>query len=326
MSLKNLVDRRSLLAGGAALSVATAFPAAAEALPDRFTRFPIWPAQAPGGEGVTVTQIETLRSPGGEPWNTDVSHIATPSLTMIRPARPNGGALLIIPGGGYSRIAIGHEGYPTAKHFAAAGYCCFILLYRMPADGWAAGPDAPLQDAQRAVRVIRSRATSDGFDPARIGVIGFSAGGHLAARLSSEPIATYRFSDDIDTQPLTLMAAALLYPVILTDGPAAHLRSRNELLGATPTPDRIAAFAGNAKVAATTPPTFLAHALDDRGVPVDNSLAMLASLRGARVRSEAHFFERGGHGFGVTLPADGPIPWPDLFTRWARKHALAPRT
>lgn len=319
------IDRRSLLAGGAAVGVTASLPVAAQLVPPKFERFPIWPAAAPGGVSVSFAQVETPRSTDGPAWNSNVSHIVTPSLTVLKPERPNGGAILLIPGGGYSRIAIGHEGYPVASLFAAAGYCCYILLYRMPADGWEAGPDAPLQDAQRAVRTIRSRARVDGFDPGRIGVIGFSAGGHLAARLISESRPAYASLDDVDAQPFTVAGAGLLYPVILTEGPAAHMRSRTELLGPSPSPERIASYAGNAKVSAATPPTFIAHALDDKGVPADNSLAMLASLRAAGVKAELHLFERGGHGFGISLPADAPIPWPSLFLRWARRHLLSAR-
>jgi acetyl esterase/lipase len=218
------IDRRTLITAAALSGLAA--PAAAATLgqsipvPQGFTRFPIWKGPAPGGEKVTVKEEEALRKPDGPADDSFFAHIVTPTLTMLRPARPNGAAMLLIPGGGYTRVAIGHEGYAIARRFAEAGYTCFVLLYRLPADGWAAGADAPLQDAQRALRVIRSLAPREQFSPERIGVIGFSAGGHLAAWLSTRaPRETYAPRDAIDREPLNLSVAGLMYPVIMMEGP-----------------------------------------------------------------------------------------------------------
>lgn len=316
------IDRRTLMGAGLALGLGSG-RVSAQHVPDGFVRMPLWPDDPPGGASVTVVEQESLRTPGSPRDDTAFTHVRRPTLTMLRPARLNGGALLLIPGGGYRRVAIGHEGYQIARHFAALGYCCYILVYRLPADSWAAGADAPLQDAQRALRLVRSRATGDGFDPAKIGTIGFSAGGHLAARLAARADRpAYAAIDAHDALPLTLAVAGLLYPVVLLDGPYAHRGSRGEMLGSAPVPERARSLSADRGIGREMPPTFLAHALDDASVPPENSLAMLTALRAADVPAEAHLFESGGHGFGLKLSDGTPSPWPGLFTGWARRHGM----
>ncbi len=319
-----LIDRRRLLGGAAALALAGhAARALAETfpLPRGFTRFPIWPGKAPGSDGVTVVEKEGLRRPDSPPDDTYFEHVVTPTLTMLRPKTPNGAAMLLIPGGGYVRVAIGLEGYEIARRLASAGYTCFILLYRLPADGWAAGSDAPLQDAQRALRTVRSMAPKEGFDPARIGVLGFSAGGHLAAWLATQDAKpSYPPQDAIDRQPLGVKVAGLLYPVIMMDGPFAHPGSRLNLLGKDPTPERARAYSMEQNVAADAPPTFIAQAIDDRTVPIQNATAMMMALKQRNVPVEAHIFEAGGHGFGIGAAAAAASAWPELFLAFARRH------
>ncbi len=319
------MDRRMLMGSAAALGLLGATGARAEAfpVPNGFTRMPIWPGKAPGSDGVSVTEDEKLRKPGGPPDDTFFEHIVTPTLTILRPKKPNGAAMLLMPGGGYVRIAIGHEGYEIARRLAAAGYTCFILLYRLPADGWGGGPDAPLQDAQRALRLIRSMAPEMRLDPTRIGVMGFSAGGHLAAWLSIHGAReSYAPVDAVDRQPLGVRVAALMYPVIQMDGVSVHAGSRRQLLGPNPTPAQLKAYSMEIDVAKDAPPTFLAHAADDMVVPVENSLAVVAALRERKVPVECHIFESGGHGFGLA-PADTAVnDWPDLFIAFAKRHGL----
>lgn len=321
------LDRRSVIAAASGLGLGLmAAPALAQGfpVPQGFVRFPLWKGKAPGSERVTVKEEEALRKPDGPADDTYFAHIVTPTLTMLRPVRPNGAAMLLIPGGGYRRVAIGHEGYAIARRFAEAGYTCFILLYRLPGDGWAAGAEAPLQDAQRALRIVRNMAAREGFDDNRIGVMGFSAGGHLAAWLTSRaPVEIYRPADAIDKEPLHTNVAALMYPVIQMEGAFVHAGSRTELLGATPTAERMKSYSMDQDVTATTPPTFLAHAIDDKVVPVENSLSMLESLRARAIPAECHLFETGGHGFGLTQGADAaPAHWPDLFLAFAKRHGV----
>ncbi|WP_298399948.1 alpha/beta hydrolase [Sphingobium sp.] len=334
-----MIDRRTLLAGtvasaamgGSALgqtptnrgTVQTGpFP-----LPQGFERFPIWPGKAPGGEHVRVQEVETLRRPDSGPDDGVFAHVTTPTLTLLRPAsvgaRPNGAAMLLIPGGGYSRVAIGHEGYNVARRLAAAGYACFSLLYRLPGDGWAAGAEAPLQDAQRALRLARALALREHYDANRVGVIGFSAGGHLAAWLTSRaPVESYKAIDAADREPIKAAVAAYIYPVIQMEGPFVHTGSRTQLLGPEPTAERMRTYSLDQDVSAETPPVFLAHAIDDPAVPVENSLAMLAALRARKIPTECHLFETGGHGFGLVAPPAAPAPWPDLFLQFAKRHAI----
>lgn len=322
-----LIDRRTLLAASvAALALrGTGSDAATPAfpLPQGFARFPIWPGKAPGGDAVTVIEKEALRRPDSPPDDTYFEHVVTPTLTMLRPKKPNGAAMLLIPGGGYIRVAIGLEGYEIARHLAAAGYTCFILLYRLPADGWTAGAEAPLQDAQRALRTVRSMASREGFDPARVGVMGFSAGGHLAAWLATQDAKdSYQPIDAIDRQPLGVKVAALMYPVIMMDGPYSHTGSRRQLLGENPSSERAQAYSMEQHVAADAPPTFIAHAVDDKTVPVQNSFSMMMALKQQNVPVETHFFEAGGHGFGIGAKSAATAAWPDLFLAFARRHGV----
>jgi acetyl esterase/lipase len=183
------IDRRSLLASAAGLAAAASLRAATDA-PVAGTSFPLWPGAVPGGAGLSVRDESIKRSPTGSDDDIAWPHVATPTLTVSRAARPNGAAILLVPGGAYTRVALQRGGSGIARRFAALGITTFDLLYRLPHDGWAAGPDAPLQDAQRALRLIRARAGEWGIDPKRVAVLGFSAGGHLAARLGSRAART----------------------------------------------------------------------------------------------------------------------------------------
>ncbi len=325
-----IVDRRSILASAAALGAAGAvsgvLPGCVQAvipLPAGFVRMPLWPATAPGGAGVRVTEISALRYPEQGTDTLYQDHLVTPTLTMVRAQRPNGGALLLIPGGGYRRVSTGLEGYVIARRFAAAGYTCFVLSYRMPADGWTAGADTPLQDAQRGLRLVRSLAEREKIDPARVGVIGFSAGGHLAAWLATRPPReTYAAIDAVDRQPLGVAAAALMYPVITLRDPFAHAGSREQLLGATPAADRVAAYSMEDGVMPAPPPVFLAHAFDDKTVPYQNSLLMAAALRAQGGAVECQLYEAGGHGFGIGAKAPAASGWSDAYLTFLHRHGL----
>ncbi|WP_119680870.1 alpha/beta hydrolase [Indioceanicola profundi] len=287
--------------------------------------WPLWPAEPPGGELVTVVQ-EVLDRPA-PPGLRDraVTGIRAPTLTVFRPARPTGAAMLLIPGGGYARVVVDKEGLETARWLADRGIAAYVLLYRLPADGWAAGADAPLQDAQRAMRLIRSHAAAEGVSPDRVGVMGFSAGGHLAARLAAEADREiYAPVDGADSLSARPTLAALIYPVIAMDGAAVHAGSRTHLLGSSPSLAEMAALSAQNRVTSQTPPTFLLHAMDDTAVPPENALIMVQALRAAGVPVEAHLFEEGGHGFGLRAIAGKPVAaWPDLFLTWAMRKGLS---
>jgi acetyl esterase/lipase len=285
----------------------------------------LWPENPPGGERVTAVQAEVERSQDPTFHDVAVVHTTTPTLTFFQAPHPNGASVLIIPGGGYQRVVVGKEGFEIAKRLTSHGVSAFVLLYRLPADGWSAGPDAPLQDAQRAVRLMRSRAQMLKLDPARIAVMGFSAGGHLAARLATRfDLETYRPIDATDSLSPRPDLAALGYPVISFIEGVAHLGSRTQMLGPNPKAERIQAYSAEIDVPNRTPPCFLMCAADDDVVPVENSILMFQSLRRMNVAAALHVFDRGGHGFGLWPRQDPSDPsassWPELFLEWSRGH------
>jgi acetyl esterase/lipase len=289
--------------------------------PDPTEMIRLWPGAAPGGEGVTVTPKVVERSTDPAFHDRYAQYTTDPVLTVLRPRRPNGASLLLIPGGGYRWAVVDKEGLDCARVFAAAGATCFVLRYRLPGDGWAAGPDAPLQDAQRALRLVRARAMAEGLDPARVAVLGASAGGHLAGMLTARTDQTYAPVDPADALSMRPDLSILLYPVATMADPHAHAGSRLQMLGEAPTAEAISRYSLERMDWSGRPPTFLLHAMDDASVPVENSLRLLAALRAAGVPAEAHLFEEGGHGFGVRLIQGRPAAaWPQLVLAWAARR------
>jgi acetyl esterase/lipase len=282
----------------------------------------VWPGGAPGAQKVTAREALVERLPDGPLRDRFAEHVTNPLLTLFAPkGTANGITLLIVPGGGYVRVVIDKEGFEAAEWFSARGFTCAVLRYRLPADGWAAGPDAPVHDAMRAVRILRSRPLAAGEPPPRIGVMGFSAGGHLVARLITEQALGYERRDAADELPARPDFAVLMYPVIATMGPGAHRGSVQQLLASGVKEADLSRLSPNLNVTADTPPTLLVHAGDDASVPVENSLLMYAALRKAGVRSELHLFDQGGHGFGLRAIAGKDVAaWPALVESWAH-HA-----
>ena len=277
----------------------------------------LWPSGAPGGERVSVRELFIERSPDGPLRDRYVEHVTRPTVTWFHPrSNANGITLLIVPGGGYERVVIDKEGFESAEWFAQRGFDCAVLRYRLPADGWAAGADVPIHDIQRAVRLLRSAGRPSG--PGRIGIIGFSAGGHATARFITQPGITYPRVDAIDEAAPGVDFAVLMYPVIATTGPSAHAGSAQRLQASGIARSSLEAYSPNLGVDAHTPPTLLVHAADDQAVPVENSLMMFEALRKAGVRSELHVFDRGGHGFGMRAIAGKDVSaWPSLAESWA---------
>jgi acetyl esterase/lipase len=324
-----ITTRRGAL--GLAAAAATPLPALVMtpvsqtlAPPDPIETIRLWPHGAPGGERVTVTPVVTERSNDPAFHDRFARYTTDPTLTVLRPERPNGASLLLIPGGGYKWAVVDKEGLDCARVFAAAGVTCFVLRYRLPGDGWAAGPDAPLQDAQRALRLVRARATGDGLDPARVAVLGASAGGHLAGMLTARTDQTYAPVDEADAVSMRPDLSILLYPVATMSDPFVHAGSRKEMLGETPSTEAIDRYSLERLDWTGRPPVFLLHAMDDEAVPVENSLSLLPVIRAAGVPVEAHLFQEGGHGFGIRLIADKPAAvWPELVLRWAQRRGWA---
>jgi acetyl esterase/lipase len=327
------IDRRSLLLAGLAAGLAgrgraqtppPATPASRWLVePDPTETLDLWPG-IPPRTGAPLA--EEVRERSTDPAYNDriVLHVARPRLAVFRPDRPNGAAALIMPGGGYSWVVIDKEGYELARWLAARGVTAFVLFYRLPQDGWTAGPDAPLADAQRAVRLIRHRAADYGVDTARVCAVGFSAGGHVCAslltRFAAEVYAPIDAADALSARP---DAAAPIYPVVSMSAPDAHGGSRANLIGADASPERERAYSPHLHVPADAPPCFLLHAEDDPSVPVANTLLLREALRARGVATETHLFPDGGHGFGLRLARGTSVArWPDLSFAWGRHRGL----
>ena len=283
--------------------------------------YKLWPKKAPGAPRALPRANPTMNGPKGgrELW---LRGVATPEIHVFRPARPDGSALLSLPGGGYEFLSVQNEGLDVAQRFNATHTTVFVLVYRLPGEGWSNQHLVALQDAQRAMRLIRSRSRFFNVDPRRLGVIGFSAGGHLAADLAtSHSEQTYSKIDSADRESARPAFVGLVYPVTSLRPRLGHGGSMKNLLGPDPTPVLIDARSPVLRVTSDTPPSFLVHALDDPVVVLENSLEWIAAARAAKVPVEAHLFAAGGHGFGLHLPKDMPgSDWPDLFELWMRKN------
>jgi acetyl esterase/lipase len=315
------VDRRSFLALGGTLLLAQASaqerklapPPPPKVLPENWKKapsIPLWPGRPPGS-GFKAQTLPADWSP------VFLRNVSTPDLRVFRPERPNGHALLVIPGGAYWFVSAGNEGAELAPRMTAQGVTVFVLTYRLPGEGWENRADVPLQDAQRAMRVIRSQASQYGIDPNKVSALGFSAGGHLTATLATQHAEkAYKTVDAADELSARPFAAGLVYPVITMEKPWTHMQSRGLLLGDNPTDSEVSRRSAEKHVDASTPPVFIVHAMDDAAVPVENSLHMMNALREAKRPVEAHLIQEGGHAFGVGYPNTASAHWIELFSTW----------
>ena len=324
----NVQDRRAFLALSGALALArasAAIPAEAplspppppKALPKVWLsapRIPLWPGDPPGAAGFAPQPLPPDWSP------VFLRNIAKPELRVFHPARPNGQALLVIPGGAYQFVSVANEGVDVAQRMNAYGVTVCVLTYRLPGEGWKNRSDVPLQDAQRAMRVIRSRASELGIDAKKVSVLGFSAGGHLAATLATQyserAYESIDSADELDPRPC---AAGLIYPVVTMAKPLTHEMSRKLLLGESPSEEAVERRSAERHVDSATPPAFLVHAFDDKAVPVENSLQFMNAMRAAQRPVEAHFLQEGGHAFGIGYPQSPCGYWTELFTSWLER-------
>jgi acetyl esterase/lipase len=276
------------------------------------TVMPLWPEGVPGAKANPVPE----RIDGGS-----ITHVVDPTLTYYpaAPGRAAATAVIVCPGGGYEFLAFDHEGRKYAQWLSSLGVAAFVLKYRLSDFGH----PAPLQDVLRAIRTVRAHAADYGVAPDRIGVIGSSAGGHLAASaatLYDDPAGrTGAPLDAVSARPDFLM---LMYPVITLMPPYAHAGSRHALLGANPAPELVKAMSLETRVGPHTPPTFLVQAQDDDIVPVDNAILFFQALTRAHVPVEMHIYERGGHGFGITPGHGDASLWPQRAEEWLRDHKL----
>lgn len=275
----------------------------------------LWPAGAPGGPATSGPENVSAKG--------SITNVSRPRLNVYRPARPNGAAVMVIAGGGYAHIEAGEESTPACQWLQASGVTAFELIYRLPQDGWP--PAAPFQDGQRAMRIVRAGASSYNVDPARIGAIGFSAGGHLAAMTAVRPDnQLYPPIDSVDEASARPDFVGLIYPVLSMMAPFDQTHARREILGHQPPLAESEEYSAERHVGERAPPMFLAQAADDPISPLDNSLMMFAALRAARRPAELHVFQTGGHGWGMGRPETEVRAWPALFATWTRRNGFLP--
>jgi len=306
---------KQLGAGMLAASTSASALASSESWPPAPATIPLWPEGVPGARA----GLEPERYVDGR-----ISRVAAPDLTVYPPAvdRANGSAVIICPGGGYERLAIQREGEQYARWLSNLGVTAFVLKYRMREFGH----PAPLQDVLRAVRLVRSQAAHYKLHQDRIGVMGSSAGGHLAASagtLFDHPLGrTGHALDAVSARPDFLV---LMYPVIALDGPAAHMGSRNALLGAAPSAADVELMSVARQVTARTPPTLLIHTQADAAVPVENSILFYQALTRAKVPAEMYLFEHGEHGMGMRTGLGTATAWPRRAEEWLQGRGLLDR-
>ena len=270
------------------------------------TAIPLWPGTPPGEKEALGPEKDTTKSPGPLVAGKTVIRlgpVGTPTMTLYRAPRENntGATVVVFPGGGYSILAMDLEGTEVCQWLNSVGVNCALVKYRVPVRAGLPRHAPPLQDAQRAVGMVRHRAAEWSLDPKRIGVLGFSAGGHLVAVLSTNYDArTYDAVDDADKVSCRPDFTLLIYP--------AYLTAKS---------DHGPILAPELKVTANTPPSFLIQAEDD-GVGVENTLVYYAALRTAKVPAEAHLYPTGGHGYGLRSTQNPITGWPRLAEPWMR--------
>jgi len=279
--------------------------------------FPIWSqGEAPGARTSSV-QLQIIdRAKDGELSDRAVLGVRAPEITVYKPKESNGIGVLITPGGAFVRTAIDKEGSDLAPLMNDRGFTLFVLTYRLPGDGHEEGVNAPLADAQRAMRVLRERSEKWGLK--KIGVMGFSAGGHVAASLGTRyDEQVYQPVDEIDTLGAQPDFLVLVYPVINMELMISNVGSLRTLFGDTPTAEQLKRLSPDQNVTDKTAPAFILHTLDDTTVPIENSLSMFNALREKNVPVEMHLFKQGGHGFGLRGVADSPTgQWLFLLMNW----------
>ena len=268
----------------------------------------LWPDVAPGGGGPGGAVRLSARGA--------LSQIARPQLTVWRPAVPNGHGVLVAAGGGYRRSEMAMEAWPAARWLTARGYTAYVLSYRLPGEGWTAGGLAPLQDAQRALRLIRQRER-------KVSLLGFSAGGHLLGMAACRAdFASYPPLDAADALPARADGAALIYPIISLEPPYSHTATHRILAGPHASPEVDRAWSVQTYVTGQTPPCFLTQALDDPVSDPHNTLIMADACRQHQVPVSLYRYASGGHGFAMGRPGTPTVDWPGHYAPWL--EALSP--
>ena len=281
---------------------------------------PLWNGEIPGAISNKDYKEETEMKGGLVEF---YSKVSLPTLTVFKPENPNGTAVVICPGGAYLRLYMIGEGYKIAKWLNSQGITAFILKYRLPSDEIMKDKTiGPLQDAQESVRYIRRNAAKWQINPEKVGIIGFSAGGHLASTLSTHyDEVVYKTTDAISARP---SFSILVYPVISMDEKITHKGSKTNLLGGTPAKEIVEKYSNEMQINEKTPPTYIVHAFDDTSVVIENSIEYFLALRKNKVPSEMHFCQTGKHGFGMGRPNTTSQNWTKQCEEWLKFNQFIP--
>jgi len=298
-----MISRRRLLLGSGAFMLAMS----TDKLFARQDFYPLWPDEPPGGGGPSGA----LRISANGSW----SNIVSPGIQRFLPENPNGKAVLIAAGGGYRWIGMGREGWPVARWLTSKGFTAYVLSYRLPGEHWQAGNLAPLQDAQRAIRLVRS------MEP-HVHLLGFSAGGHLFGMAAARPdFASYAPQDSLDQIVPKVDSVGLIYPVITLEPPYTHTNTHLSMVGKNPSPAEEANWSVQNYVTRAYPPTFLAQAEDDRTSNPENSVIMHETCRKAGVPVQMIRISQGGHGFGLGKAGTPAAIWDEAYAVWLAARA-----
>ena len=271
---------------------------------------PLWSNGLPD----VIEISEKIEERATDRTNRWITSICEPTISIHR-ANGSKSAIVICPGGGYSGLAYDKEGHDIARWLNSLGVTGVVLKYRVKDYG----QPAPGQDAQRAIALVRSRAEELELDPKQIGIMGFSAGGHVASTAGTRFCEFELDKKSFSSRPDFLI---LVYPVISMEKTVTHLGSRNGLLGTDPSAELVKEFSNDLHVTKDTPPTFLVHSADDRAVPIANSMRMLRALQKAGIPSESAFYEKGGHGFGLVTEEIPASEWPSRCKAWLRNRGM----
>lgn len=304
---RTLLGNLATLAALGAVQLGTTVPALAAAPAE----IRLWPGQPPGRGGPTGP--EKLGDSGS--GKGALSNISIPRMRVYRPAKPNGAAVIVCGGGGYFRIQLSKESTPIAQWLQQRGFTVFELIYRLPNDGWEAS--APFMDAQRAMKIVRTKSAEFSLDPKQIGIMGFSAGGHLAGFTALQPHRKlYAGSDSYEKASARPDFAVLLFPVVSLRKPYDTTRTRREIVGETPSAEAENAWSLDTYASANAPPMLLFAAADDKIAPPGHSIMLFEKLIAAGASAELHLFRDGGHGWGLGRPDQVLSQWPDMFVKW----------
>ena len=279
----------------------------------------LWPDGIPGSiTNDSYKEIEVISDGSPSRYN----KVTDPTLTVFLPqdSKATGTAVLICPGGGYGTLAFDHEGNQIARWLNENGIAGIILKYRLPSDLIMKDKTiGPLQDAQEGLRTIRRNASKWKINPRKVGVIGFSAGGHLASTLSTHYDQKVYSTDTTSARP---DFSLLIYPVITFDSTFTHKGSRNNLIGLKPSAEMVRLYSNELQINEKTPPAFLVHSMDDNVVPVKNSIEYYNNLIRYKIFSELHIFQKGGHGYGLSSGKGTQSAWPALCISWLKENGF----